>query len=630
MISTDLPITTLLKKRFDSTCLHWLCCIFLILYIWMNQYSYAKSDKLFIVDHDLQFSSSLFEQYNKNPAGYINSLLKDLIFQKPCHPPGATFLDLRLAIEFYIFGRTLFVYKMDMAYFLIIMCLAIYFIVYTLTKREIFGLISSLVLLNFPVIMDISRKQFAFIPATAICTVALLFVIRDIRLDKKLNCVLFLICLLLGSLIHPSFLLYLAFIYLYLACSKKNMLYYVIMTVSFFLVFTWTYFHFIDWMENKYGHDGLPSSFFGLLVFSISKIGSEQYNIFKYSSNSRLLHMFIVNVFLLIYLYGLNKPICKSDISRIGPRQKLIFLFLGYVIILFLVTNNFIACFPMLFVLYIISFFVLLSLIENALPSLHILSQLYVILCSLFIFYQLVYTYKDTYFHPKPLQPISITAGKWLLGADEINDRLQISQDMTDMNHIFTILANENKRKTGTANLHILSSSVILYYNGEKINIGRSYPFYAFEGDFDDARWLYAPQAFYSGVQVQWKYLIMHLSPDDFGIHPLGTFANDSATARAKKGYASQMEEDISEYKYMFLTILSQSNDPAQIWQMPPIQAVLDQIKETNSSMYNKFFSNITLITKCRLHRNFFLFIFRINAPPSSIMKCNTYGNNVS
>jgi len=505
-----------------------------------------------------------------------------------------------------------------MVWFLIILSLSVYFIIFYLTKKELFGLLASLIVLNLSIIVNNSRNQFEFIPLAAICTLAAFFLIKDMRLANRVNCLVFSLLMYISVLIHPSAFFYFSFFYAYLFFIRKNRVNYAVMLVFFLIIATWNYSFFIPWTQAKYNNDQMH---YGFLTFFLKNIKSvnpaEFYVTLANFFDRRLTRFFVQNIFIASASWLISRFFFRNKSIRIFSGFKFIFLFFIYNIFFYAVSGNNINCFIMLFVLYALVFVLLLEIIWSALPRFSLIPKAYTMFCCLFVFNSLL-SGAGQNLQAKPLKEDPILIGKNFSAFDESNERLRFSVDMVDISDILFYLDRKNKQQNGDKELRLLNTGVTLYNERDGIRVGRIYPVYSFWGRLDDREVLYGIQAFYSGVKVDWKDIIMYLYPEEFRSKgPHGTFNSQGQDGRLIEESASnQLKEDLSGYSYIFFTVLNQSTDEDEIWQTPAEGVIIDKIKEINRPIYDKFFSNISLFTKRRIHKNIFLYVFEINQKP--------------
>lgn len=614
-----------MKNMFNSNAIHWIWCLFIIFYIAMSQYTYAISDKQFVVNHDYWIYRSTFQQYNEDPSGHILSLARDLFFKKIQHY-DFLFVNLIASLSFYVFGRTLFVFKMTNLPFLIVMALSVYFISYRLTRKEIFGILASLILVSLPVMINNSRTQFAFIPLTSMLCLSVFFIVKNITLDKKVDCVFFSTFMCLSVLVHPSAFLFYSFIYLYFLFAKKSKVNFSFMLVFFLLVFAWRHATFMHWFFNE---TLFPSESAGRVSYSLLNRAISSINMpYIYFSISQripllLLNFFIANIATILFIRIINLKIHKFKRIRVGSEFKFIFIFISYVFLLICMsyTDTNIDSYLIFFILFVVSFVSLLFLIGRFLSQWPLAKKAYLIFCFIFIFHQILFNLD--YLKAEPLRTNPIRIGKGYIldmpstAFDIANKRLRFSRDMTDISHILFFLNRENREDLNLGELHILESGVILYKNREKRTIGKLYPVYSFWGEHDDHKVLYDVQAFYKGLKIKWRHVIMYLDPEEFRDHPMGTFKDFrlpwgfKGIRHAKKAHKDQLKEDISKYRYMFFTVLKQCDDKDDIWNMPDEKDITGRIEEINPALHDKFFKDNALLTKLRIHKNLFLYVYK-------------------
>jgi hypothetical protein len=238
-------------RRLPSGLLHWLCCAFLIAYAGMNQYLYAVTDKLYLVDHDWCILHRSYANYNADPSGWTSSSLRSLLSGNAF---WYAFSNFWVSAHFWLFGRTLAVSKLAMLLPLLCMALAVYGLVYSITKKELAGFLAALLSLSLPAVMRDSRTHFPFIPLAAVLLLACLFTIDNLDLRNARRCVALSVCLWLGGLVHYSAFLLFPFFFAYLLYSNKEKTRYALVLAVFFLSAAWNRADFGKWLCYAISH----------------------------------------------------------------------------------------------------------------------------------------------------------------------------------------------------------------------------------------------------------------------------------------------------------------------------------------------------------------------------------------
>ncbi|MFA5388676.1 MAG: hypothetical protein WC312_02850 [Candidatus Omnitrophota bacterium] len=593
-------------KHFKENWLSWLICGFIISCALVNQYIYAVTDKVFMVDHDGQICASVVSDYNNGAEAYILSLAKKIVLRDNTNGDlSFAFTNFNLAVNFYIFGKTLFVYKMSMAWFLMILGLSVYFIVFHLTKKELFGLLASLMVLNLNIVINNSRTQFEFIPLAAICALAAYFIIKDTRLENKVNCLIFSLLTYAGVLIHPSAFFYFSFFYIYLLFTRKNKINYSAMLIFFLIIFAWNFSFLIPWVQAKYNNAETQYSFLGFLLKNIKAIHPREiYSTVAVFFGEKAAIFFAYSAAITAILHLIGKFLWDRG-AKISPGMKFISLFFIYNVFFYGTSDNNINCFIMLFVLMVILFVLLLDVIWDIWPRFFNLApRVYVVSVFLFVFNNNILSTPGSYFQVKPVRENPILFGKDPTAFTDLNNHLRLWADMADISDIIRYMVSKNK--SGGKELKILTSGITLYGENDGIRTGRLYPVYSFWGAPDDSGVLYGIQAFYQDARVTWRAVPVYLYTEP---PPWGAFAS-LAGAYYPEGPDNSLKKDLAGYDYMFFTVINQRAGEEAMWSMPAEGPIIENIKQVNRPLYDGFFADAKLFTKRRMHKNIFLYVF--------------------
>lgn len=563
-----------LDEPIPSNLLHWTCCVFIGIYVLANQYFYAVSDRLLFADHDWQFLRSVFENYNKDPSGQTLSFLRDFISGEHGKYTFAPFLA---SLNFLAWGRTLVAFKMGMAGPLLGLALATYSLTYSVTKRELAGLLAAIIVLNLPFVVSDSRTYFAFIATTAACLFACSFIIDNLDLGDARSCALFMVCLGLCSLIHYSALIYFPFLFAFLFYSNKNRTRYAIMIVGCLLIGAWSRTQFMAWLAWKMDpalNSAIASypSFYRAIVDALSE---------------RLVILFVINTGALLLLRLAYK--CLFDHIAVEIDRRFVFLYLFLLYVLPIVGHAPVNATMIFFALWVILFVAMVFLIGKASLTGRArllwrwIAPIYMAFCLGSVMNEVAIKARNFTILDRPAR----------MGGYYSTNRLVLEDDMADLSTILLYLDKENRRAPGGNELNVLRSSATLCDDGRRTWLEEAIPLDERFSEMDSTE-LVTLQAFYQGIKINWKDAPLLTKP----------------TAR-------KMADRDTPRNYLFLTLVHQTSDAARMWDMPEEGTVLAKIKEQNADVYGRIFPGSVMLTSCRMHRNLFLYIFRIRSDPN-------------
>lgn len=595
------------RRKFSGSFLHWLSCGAIVAYILVNQYIYAVSDKTFLPDHDSGICREILRAYNYGPLEYMAALARQLIIHAP---DTSVFTNFVLAVSFYAFGRTLFVFKMCMAYALIIICLGVYFIVFRLTRKAYYGVIAAATVFNLPVVVEISRKQFSYLPLAAVCVMAILIVVRDMRLNSRHNCVFLAACLWIGASIHNSVFIYFLFICVYLIFVKKNPRHYSLILALYLALFAARLPFLSSWLQGKinYGVSNGGSFSGAYFISELKRIYACGYE----SGTYFIVYSIILNSFILLGLRFFAPKSGSCGVAEACSGIKFILLFFVYAFFMYVGSFVVMGHVPSythttLFVLEVIACFVLFYLVSRGPAFL----KIYAAACILLLAYQLIY--KADYFQLKDYKELPILLN------DQENERgmLKFNADMEDVTPLLSALEQESRRYGSGDELPILQCGLTVCRDKEDFRVNRLYPLVNYWDESTGFEGIYSAQAFYRGIKLVPKNVIMLFDSGESG----GRYfkgapgpANPEWEKEIKERYEAQFNRDISGFRYLFLTVLTQCEDKNELWNIPQEKIIIDRIRENDGRVYRKFFRDAGLIMKRRMHKNLFLYVFRTHA----------------
>ncbi|HOW26918.1 MAG TPA: hypothetical protein PK876_00240 [Elusimicrobiota bacterium] len=191
--------------------IHGACLLFLVVYAVLLQFEYAVSDRQIVIDHDhgILQNSRMYVHYNDDPVGYIRQSLKGLLIHQGDIWHKKSLSTLILAIGFFVFGKTIFVYKMCMVWAFLGLGLASYYLVRRQTGIEWIGLVGGLLVMTAPIIPSMARTHYGYLPLA--CLMVWSFHVYLIYQERRQKTCLAVLCLLsyVATWTHYSVYLYL-------------------------------------------------------------------------------------------------------------------------------------------------------------------------------------------------------------------------------------------------------------------------------------------------------------------------------------------------------------------------------------------------------------------------------------
>ena len=569
--------------RTPASLLHWVSCVFIGIYVLTNQYFYAVSDKLCFVDHDWGISTPTFDNYNAGPAAFLLTAIKNLCGMRPDYH-HYYFSNFLLTANFLIFGRTLFVYKMAMALPLLCLELAAYGLTYSVTKRELAGLLSAIIVLNLPIVVIDSRTQFPFIALTAASLLACLAAIGNLDLASGKRCVLFSMCMAACALIHPSAFLFIPFVFAYLFFSNRNRRRFAVLLLIFFLTAAWCSPAVLSWMAEK--KEGAAFQDVASNIWRHIRAAEFPLNLQTLSpafGGKALLELFAVNCGLFFFLRYPLRRFAADAAGEAPPQFVFLFLFMLYV----LSVGSFVRAavswgmpqdtIMVFHVLCVILFVSLLFMLGRVRFGRRPIMWLYAALCA-FAAREIVTNRNAFLIPPKPLR----------IDGEGFVDRTFIDDDMADISELLFYLQKENRRLTGSRDLGVFKFSVTLRDGENGIRVGPPlllrdcWP----QEVHDEFPSLIAQQAFFKGINMQWDNIA--------------------------DGGEGRMFGRISGRRYLFLIVGQEAG--GNLWTLPEHGFVLSKIKEKYGDLYRSFFADSEYIVGRRICRNIFLYVYRLPA----------------
>ena len=160
-----------------------------------------------------------------------------------------------------------------------------------------------------------------------------------------------------------------------------------------------------------------------------------------------------------------------------------------------------------------------------------------------------------------------------------------IEDDMADISALLSYLQNENRHLTNERELSVFAYSIALRDGEHGIRVGPlAFPRPLPGSVSDDFPGLIEQQAFFKGDGIKWEYID---PPDRQRLRKLG-------------------------YRYLFLIVGQEAG--GNPWRMPEHEDVLAKIKDKDGALYQTFFADSSYLTGRRIHRNIFLYVFRLPA----------------
>jgi hypothetical protein len=176
------------------------------------------------------------------------------------------------------------------------------------------------------------------------------------------------------------------------------------------------------------------------------------------------------------------------------------------------------------------------------------------------------------------------------------NDRVVLEEDMAD---IGGLLSYASRQGGGSA----LTCGVTLREDGRKAWLEDAVPMIRYSPSLDAADLILEPQAFFSGTRILWKkFSLANRSEDSLWVREEGKPARPAA-----------LRTD-GRHDYVLLTVVHLPADKRKLWDKPDERTLLRAIRSKNARVYRKLFAGSTLLTSRRLHRNLFLYAFRLPA----------------
>ena len=482
--------------RAPASLLHWLCCGFVGIYVLTNQYFYAVSDKLCFVNHDWWILSPTFENYNAGPAGYVLSTIKNLALRPGFHYGFSNFI---LAANFLVFGRTLFVYKMTMAAPLLCLALAAYWLAYSVTKKELAGLLSAIAVCDMQIVVIDSRTQFPFIALTAALLLACLAAIDNLDLRDGRRLVVFAACFWACVLIHPSAFLFCPFIFAYLFFSNRNRARYAALLLLFLLTAAWCRPAVTAWMANKQGGASLQNAASNIwrhiraadFPFTVQSLDPA-------FGGTGLFRLFLFNCGLFYSLRFAFRRFAAGVAGEAAAKIDFLFLFMLYVLSVAYVVRaggawempqDTVLIFHALCAILLVS---MLFLMGRTRLGRWPIPWLYAALCALPVIKAAEYNYFLI-----PAEPLKVVGHSY-------DERTFIEDDLADISELLSCLQKENRRLTGNPELGVFKYSVTLRDGEHGVMIGPPAQLSKLWPRYDDFPVLISHQAFFNGIEMKW------------------------------------------------------------------------------------------------------------------------------
>lgn len=596
---------SLLSKKLNANIPRLFFCCFLLMYIFINQYIYAVGDKRLLIDHDFYYYHYIFYHYLGNPLVALREC-----FLGRVHPDSSGWTNLLPGLSFYVFGRSLFVFKMAQALPLVFLCGAVYLLAYRLTGKELIAFLACVILIKMPMVVDLSRKFSPHLQLSVVCSVFMLFMMREFTFKRITGCLIPGLLIWIGFLVHQAALVYFLIMFVLLFRAKSGKLNYWIMFFLIVLIASGNSRGLMGWagMVNP----GLSAD------ACVANAGGSMRGITQadfYSKICAAAGPYFVNIFLAsLLILGIAWIIGRGRKSFLSSEVVFLLLFWLAAAAVFLLTrysnqslgeSREFYCYIMVFVLLpVILTAILFGFIRNNIFKIRLLGFLYVSLCFGAVIWESVY--KNNFFHyekitgfPKSQHMISCMA----------NDAWELSSDMADISYIFNILRYENQLKTGDDTLRILAAEVTAYSDKEG-GTGLSYSrLIGSAGNWSFSSSVYVPQAFYSGVKVVWQPCVFYPCPGDLKDYFFMGF--DPRGCCRKQNYINGLsfEPVISGCKYLFLTLLNETDNP---WVAPEAGRVMDKINAARLNTPGMSSLKAKLFAVCRVQGNVFLYVFRL------------------
>ncbi len=594
---------------YHSKGLHVIALLFLVVYVFAYQWMFSTSDQFLALDHDpaILQGSLLLVEYDQGPWNYINNVARSIFLhiQEMRYPTVGISSVLLSAMNMWVFGKSIMVYKMTMFFPLALLIVAVYAILFQTTRKELLGFIGGLLVLNTPNIIHHSRKFFAFLPLAVACAWAIYFAVRIVGRDRLIDYVMFCIFLFLGVSVHSSsYMYYPILVTCLLLCPGVNWKRMGGVVVCVGLMMLWNLQSFKAFMVSKVSHKS--SSTTGLAHFMAFVKGfdwSGFHNQMTYEVSGWVFYLLLFQV----AVYCIHR-ILKGRTAA-GVEHSLTFIINTLIVFVVAVVGVMALsiervdykCFTMAFVAMVMLHVMLAHYFYKHMSDGFLPMKTYAVACLLILFYATVA--RARYFETceeGPLFPHEFKVFVDARGCIYEND---------DTEALGSFLEHLKRARGGEGVLSIDTADVRLYRDRSGVIADDIFPLSL---DFTDGHRYVNPTAFFRDVPVEWNYVFLRLNPEKIKRkYEDKTFAPHSWNISyddVMMKYREQMVSPAPPGEYLFLFVYDST--VKSIRDRPDEALLRQKLRLANPAVYGKFLSGRELIHSYRIYSSIYVNVY--------------------